>query len=365
MRVLQVLGRSAGGIARHVAQITEALDGDGMTVDVACPRDLPVAMPKPTRTVNIPDGPLWGHGRAVRTIAGLVEEGAYDVVHAHGLRAGIDASLAARRAGRRAVVTVHNLVHPDIAGVLKAPVYRRAEPLVVKLSDRTLAVSAEIARRLAAATPDHKDRIEVLHLGIGPPPQVSRSRDEIRRDLGLSAEHKLIVTVARLAPQKALHTMLDALARLPAGVHLAIAGEGPLEQRLRARAAELDLQERVTWLGFVADVADHIAAADVFCLSSIWEGVPLAAQEAILLGVPVVSTAVGGMEELISDGLSGRLVARGDPAALAEAIDEVLADRQRAARMAQQARADLQVGFSTEAMLARLEQLYAELSRAS
>lgn len=357
-RVLQVLGRSAGGIARHVAQVIEALDGrDGLVVDVACPPGLPIDMPKEAIHLRIPDG-LFGHGRAIRALRSVVTDGRYDVVHAHGLRAGIDSALAAR--GRaRTITTVHNLVRPEIAGK-RAPVDRLAEPLVVRLSDRTLAVSEEIARRLRSGPPSATRRVEVLYLGIGPAPAVGASSEEVRKALGVAREQHLAVAVARLAPQKALPVLFEAISRTERAVTLVVLGEGPLESELRALVARTGLQERIHLVGFRADVADIVAAADVFCLSSVWEGVPLAAQEAILLGTPIVSTDVGGMSELISDRRSGRLVPPGDAAALAAAIDEVCASPETQRSYVTQAQADLAQRFSTDKMLARLQVLYGE-----
>jgi glycosyltransferase involved in cell wall biosynthesis len=357
VRVLQVLGRSAGGIARHVAQITGSLDGtDGVIVDIARPAGLPITMPKPGFDLEIPDGPTGGHVAAIRHLREILRRGDYDVVHAHGLRAGIDAALAGRGTGARSLVTVHNLIHPAIAGP-KAAVYARAEPLVVRLSDHALAVSTEIALRIARERPALQRKIEVLYLGVGDPPRTSRSSTEIRAELGVDPVQHLIVTVARLAPQKALHVMFRALAEIPGAV-LAVLGEGPLERELGKTATELGVAERVRFLGFRPDVADHVAAADVFCLSSVWEGVPLSAQEAILLGTPVVATRVGGMPELIEDGRSGLLVEPGDAHALATALDKVLGDPTLAGRLAGAAKERLHRTFSTERMLARLRELY-------
>lgn len=355
-RVLQVLGHSAGGIARHVAQVVESLDGDeGLTVDVACPPDLPIKMPKPPHDLVIPAG-LGGHVAAIRSLRSIVAEGGYTLVHAHGLRAGIDAAWAAR--GRTpSITTVHNLVRAEIAGK-RAVVDRWAEPLVVRLSDRTLAVSEEIASRLRRVAPSRVDRIEVLYLGIGQAPAVHKTRAEVRAELGLDEGRHLAVAVARLAPQKALTVLFDAIAATAAPVTLVVLGEGPLEEELRAYVAEKGWGEDIRFLGFRDDVADVVAAADVFCLSSIWEGVPLAAQEAILLGTPVVSTDVGGMGELIVDRRSGRLVPAGDPVALAAAIDDVCLVAETRASYVERARVDLAARFSTERMLARLRDLY-------
>ena len=356
-RVLQLLGRSAGGIATHVAQITKALDGDGLVVDVACPPGLPVEMPKPAIPLSIPNG-LVGHTGAIRRIRALVKQGDYDVVHAHGLRAGIDAALGARRQAT-VMVTVHNLVRSEIAGA-RARVDRLAEPLVVRLCTRTLAVSEEIASHLRAVAPGAADRIEVLYLGVGEPPEVRRDTAAIRAELSLGDDDALIVAVARLAPQKALPVMFDALGHMRSPATLVLLGEGPLENELRSIAELRGLADRVHFLGFRKDAADYVAAADVFCLSSTWEGVPLSVQEAILLGTPVVSTDVGGMREIVTDGVSGRLVPPGRPDALADALDELCGSPQLRATLAARARRDLATRFSTPAMLERLRALYLE-----
>lgn len=362
IKVLQVLGMSAGGIAAHVARITEELNRSGsFEVDVAAPPDLPGEMPAAVWPLRIPEGPL-GHRRAVRAVARRATGGGYRVIHAHGLRAGIDSARAGKRVGIHVVTTVHNLVQPEIAGALKARAYRLAEPLVAKLSDRTLAVSEEIAARLRSAAPSRAESIEVLHLGVGEAPVLTTSRDDVRATIGLMPHDLLVLTIARLSPQKALHVMLDAVGRLPDNVHLAILGEGPLEADLRTMAASAGLSDRVHFLGFRSDVADHLAAADVYALSSIWEGVPLSAQEAILLGVPVVATSVGGMPELIEDGVSGRLVPRDDPKALAAALTQVLDDRGAAERYAAAALVALEVNFSTARMFERLSEIYTELA---
>ena len=356
LRVLQVLGYSTGGISRHVAQVTEALDGADMTVDVAGPPDLPLEMPKAVLPVRVPNGPVRGHRAAIRRLRAIVAGGGYGIVHAHGLRAGIDAALAARGLCP-VVLTVHNLVHPEIAGRGKYLLYRRAEGLAVRLTDHTFAVSRDIASHLGSR------KVEVLYLGIGGPPAVSRGRAAVRDELGVREGERLVVTASRLAPQKALPVMFEALAATRTPFVLAVLGTGPQEDELRAAAAEQGIGERVRWLGFRPDVADYIAAGDVFCLSSVWEGVPLAAQEAILLGVPVVATAVGGMPELVEDAVTGRLVPPRDPAALAAALGQVLANEALRKTFADGARANLQQRFSTERMLARLAAEYRERAR--
>jgi glycosyltransferase involved in cell wall biosynthesis len=356
-RVLEVVGMTAGGIGSHVADISQALGAEpDIDIDIAAPPDLQVRMPTDVIPVLIPTG-LVGHRRTVRTLQEVISAGSYGVVHAHGLRAAIDATRAAESSTATTVATIHNLVLPEISGTLRSMLYRRGEALAVRWNDHVFAPSADIAQRLAQAAPRHASKVEVLHLGV-PPPPTPRNREEVRAELGLESRQQLLVTVARLAPQKALDVLLKAVELLPEPVHLALIGSGPLESRLKGLASGPGLAERVSFLGHLASPQDQVAAADIFCLSSAWEACSLAAQEAIRLGVPVVSTDVGGMPELIQDRISGRLVPAGDARALAGAVADLLAAPDERRRLAANALAHLDQHFSRSTMLDRLAAAY-------
>ena len=337
--------------------LTSSLDGvDGMEIDIAGPLDAPVPMPKPVIPLDIPDGPVRGHRSVISALTDIART--YDVIHAHGLRAGMDAGIAGRQTGTPVLLTVHNLVRAEVAGVLKAPLYRKAEGLAVRMTDHTFAVSQDIARHLRATMPKLAEKIEVLYLGVGDAPVVGRNRSEIRAQLAMEDGDALVVSVARLAPQKSLDVLIDAVASMRPQPTVAVIGEGPLEVELRDRVRERGLEGRFHLLGFRDDAADWIAAADVFCMSSVWEGVPLAAQEAILLGTPIVATDVGGMRELIANKVSGRLVPPRDPVVLAAALEETLAGEERSRDYARAAAERLKERFSTEKMLERLKGAY-------
>ncbi len=189
-------------------------------------------------------------------------------------------------------------------------------------------------------------------------PEVVRDRHQLRSEVGIDEDMPVISTVTRLAPQKDLPTMLQAIALMAVPAQLLVVGEGPDAHELRALAARLGIEGRVHWLGWRELPAEFVAASDVFCMSSVWEAHALAAQEAIQLGVPVVSTEVGGMGELIEDGVSGRLVAKADPRSLAAALDEVLGDPSRARAYADAARLHLTAVSSIESMLQRVADVY-------
>lgn len=359
-RVLQVLGRSAGGVARHVAAISDGIRAEGLNIEVAGPPDLPVAIPNLVHHVTIPDGPIRGHWSAISALTDVVRNGRYDLVHAHGLRAGIDCAVACRRTHVPLVMSMHNLIRADIMGSMKARLYRRGESFAVRSAVRTFAPSEEIARHLRTTIDIDPERIEVLYLGVGEPDEPLRTRQEVRRGWKIPEDVPVIVAVARLAPQKALHVLLQALP-LVEEAHLVVVGSGPLEAELRASARSLMVEDRVVWMGFRDDVHDQLRAGDVFCITSLWEAVSLAVQEAVLLELPVVATDVGGIPELIEHEVTGLLVPKGDSAALASALKRTLEDRPAARSRSLAARQLLKERFSTDAMLERLTSTYLSL----
>lgn len=357
VRVLEVLGRSAGGVARHVAEVVEGLHGvEGFEVEAAGPPDLPVPIPRLKHHITIPDGALRGHRAAVGRLRTAVQEGGYDVVHAHGLRAAVDSVLATRRGGPRVLVTLHNLALPTDA-VLRRLLQRRAESFVISRAERVLAPSLQIAEHLRAHSPRGAEKVHVFHVAVPEPSEPRRTREEVRAEFDVSPEAPLILSVARLAPQKDLPTLLRAMRDVDQAT-LLIIGEGPQESDLRALTTELGLGDRVCFAGWRRDVYDCMRAADVLCLSSVWEGVALAAQEAAAVCTPIVSTDVGGIRELIEDGVSGRLVSPRDPASLAKALQEVLSSRDLARSYAERAFERLRSDFDKTVMLKALRELY-------
>lgn len=182
----------------------------------------------------------------------------------------------------------------------------------------------------------------------------------VRAELGLAPDDLLLLTAARLHPQKG-HMHLLAAAKRILAVHpratFVFAGEGDLRPQIQAAIAAAGLGDRVLLLGRRDDVPCLLAAADLFILPSISEGMPNVVLEAMAAGTPVVATAVDGTRELIVDGHTGRLVPPADPERLAEAVISLLNDPAERAALAARARDHVQVAHAEPAMHARLEEL--------
>lgn len=325
-RVLQVLGPSTGGIRRHVTFVTSVLREAGWHVEIAGPGGVVADLDHVvdiTRTAN----PV-AIGRAVRALRPLL--GSCDVVHCHGLTAGWATVLAKglRRAhrGQRPVlvVSVHNLVLDDVRGRSSA-VLRRLEGWLPGRAAATIAISGEVARRFDGLP--GAERIRVIP-PAGPPPQPTRTPPQVRTALGVAPGDDLVVTPARLTPQKGLDVLIDAAEMVVAQrpeLRWFVFGEGPMRDRLETEIGRRGLAGVVTLAGSRPTVDDEMAAADVVAITSQWESGPLVLLEALALGRPVVSTRVGLAADVIVDGV-GRVTDVGAAEQIADAIVDLLRD---------------------------------------
>jgi len=187
------------------------------------------------------------------------------------------------------------------------------------------------------------------------------AREPWRRAHGFREDDILIASVARLEPQKAPELLVESFARALGGssrCHLLLAGDGGLREAARQRAEHLGVAERVHFLGVCADVPELLAASDLFALASLWEGSPLSVLEAMAAGLPVVATAVGGVPELVEDGMTGVLVPPGNPEALGRALALLAHDAERRRAMAKAAGAHV-ARFTLDSMVEAYAELFA------
>lgn len=318
LRVLLVVGETDGGIGRHVALLAEQLGGHSVAAAVCGPAsalellgELPgVGREVLTFSPRRVDTVVRARGR-LRTLAR-----GFDVVHAHGVQAG--AIAAARPRQLPLVVTWHNA--PLMTGPKRAA-HSFVSRYVARSADLTLGASpdlAALARRLGAR--DARDTFVVAP----PLTAVGRSAEAVRAELGAGAR-PLVLAVGRLQAQKRFDVLVSAAVRWAGREDaplVVIAGDGPDRTALDAQIAAS--RAPVVLLGGRSDVADLLGAADVVALSSAWEARSLVAQEAMRAGVPLVTTAVGGLPDLVGD--AALQVPAGDPRALGDALGGLLSD---------------------------------------
>ncbi len=248
------------------------------------------------------------------------------ILHVHGYAASNFGRIAARRAGIPLVLHEH-FADPNMPAYQKIPDF-----LLRGFTDRAIAVSQSTADFLVQGRFVPKDRVEVVFNGapldqFAPRPRADGER--IRAELGIPLDAPLITTIGRLNAQKGHQTLIAAAARVASqipAVRFLVAGDGDLLASLQSQAAALAISQTIVFAGHRTDVPALLAATDVFCISSNYEGTPLVLFEAMAAGQAIVSTAVDGCREVIEEGRTGLLVPPKDPDALARALSTVLGD---------------------------------------
>ncbi len=312
-----MLTQPSGGPADHVADVSVALAARGHDVHVVMPDGAAAArvddagIPRTADTMG-GKGDLGG----ARAVWSLLREMKPDVVHLQDRRAGLG-RLAARRLGVPAVYTLHGA--PDglsdlVPGNLRAAPRRRRDRLYYLTAERRLAsygrlvvASHALGRYATEAIGVPADRVDVVPNGVDP---------------SLYGPHEGgdgVLWVGLMVPVKRLDVLLDALVESPRTATLL--GDGPDAAAVKRGIVARGL--RVATPGFVADVRPYLAKADVLALTSAAENCPLVVLQAMAAGVPVVASAVGGVPELVEDGVTGLLVPPGDASALASALSRV------------------------------------------
>jgi glycosyltransferase involved in cell wall biosynthesis len=190
------------------------------------------------------------------------------------------------------------------------------------------------------------------------------SIQHLRSSLGLSVHSRVVITVARLHPQKGHRFLIEAIPAVMEefpDTHFLFVGEGELQQDLLNHVKQLELESHVHFLGARQDIPELLALSDLFVLPSLWEGLPNAVLEAMAMGTPVIATAVDGCPEVIHNGKTGLLVPPGDSDALSQAICSLLGNAELRQALACAAQHWVVENCSEEKNISAFEQLYAQL----
>ena len=332
-----------------LGELGQALRDDGYTVEVL------------DRGAGIDTGCMR---RLARTFRGL----RVDLIHAHQYTPFFYAA-ASRLCGHRLpiVFTEHGRFFPDYPSRKRA-VFNR---WMLRRRDRVVAVGRQVRQALVANESIPADRIEVIYNGIDLTAYAggdcAEQRRAVRGDLRLGGDDFVIAQVARLDSIKDHVTSVRALALLAArrpGVHLLIIGDGPQRSEIAAEIERQGVGGRVHLLGLRRDVPALLAACDAAMLTSLSEGIPLSLIEGMAQGLPVVSTDVGGVREVVTEGGNGLLCPVGDATAIASALGRLADDGAFRQRLGQDGRQAARERFGEEQMFAQYERLFDQVAAA-
>jgi glycosyltransferase involved in cell wall biosynthesis len=288
-----------------------------------------------------------------------------DILHIHLPFPGIIGRIAGRLAGvSRIVYSEHSPVNRYHA------LTRLASRLTYSWNDAVIAVSNEVNQSVVDYYGSlRRSRLLTIYNGIDDsvsdtPQSPEDASDSVRRELGIPEGHSVVVNVAGFRPEKG-HFRLVQAAELALQVNpnitFLLVGQGETEAAVRAEVRRLGLERNFVFAGFRNDIPRLLRAADLFLLASDYEGLPVSLLEAMGAGLASVSTRVGGVPEVVTDGVEGLLVSPDDRSQLAEALLRLLGDPEARRRMGAAGLERVGRQFSVRRMMDETEGLYREL----
>lgn len=302
---------------------------------------------------------------ALIKIKKLIQMGKFDIVHTHSSKAGILGRIAARIAKTPVIIhTAHGWNFHDFMNAPQKKFIVLCERIAGKFTDKIILVTKEDIKKGLKEGIENRDKYIVIRSGIDLEQFNPRNRNvELKRELGIKKEEKVIGTVARLSPQKNIKDFVKIAHKVSGtlkNTKFLVVGDGKERKLIEATIKEMHLEEKVYITGLRNDIPEIFSIFDVFVLTSLWEGLPRAVVEALACGVPVVANAVDGVKEIIRDGDNGYLVRPKDVDSAAKKVIQILSYRDTAERIRSKTRKGLEE-FSIKKMIFSIAKLYTEL----
>jgi len=378
IRILRIITRlNVGGPARQAVLLSSGLDQGlfesqlvaGVTDEYEGDMSF-MASDRGIQWTQIPSlcngsGP-WGDLKAFWQIYRIARRQKPDLIHLHLLKARFLGGLAAKMAGVPLIIeTFHGNLFSEYYGFLKTTAILAAERFLGwMIVDKVIAISKGQKEELVRykVCPERKITIIPLGLDLDPFVQCSEFAGQLRKELGLGKQTILIGAVGRLVPIKGLFYLLDAIAVVRSATdldfRLLMVGDGILRKELERKSVDLGLRDFVRFLGWRFDLKKIYADLDVVVLSSLNEGTPVSVIEAMAAGKAVVATQVGGVADVVEDGVCGILVPPKDSEALAAAIVQVMKDPELRARLGRYAKESVYPKYDVCRLISDIDGLY-------
>lgn len=369
MRVLHVQKVSGiGGSERHLLALLPGLRDRGIEVamcalvDADGPKFVDALKACDVEVVTCGAGGD-GDPRYLARVGRAIHRYEPDLVHTHLIHADLYGQVMARTLGKPAVSTVHSA-----DSFYRRQPYRTVAKAVGHLACRTVAISEHVAGYLRELRTVPEERLRVIHYGVDAQRWSgdARERAQARARLDIRSDDFVVGAASRLIPGKGHEFLLDAFetaTRTEPHLLLLLAGDGPLKERLRSRAAGLG-PGRARFLGFLPEIHDFMAACDVVVFPTspdLSEGFGLAALEAHAAGRPVIATRVGSLPEVVIEGTTGLLVEYGDTRQLQEALLALASDTALRHRLGAEGRRRAETMFTLQKMVSRTLEIYEEV----
>ena len=293
-----------------------------------------------------------------------------DIVHTHSSKAGILGRLAAKAAGvPRVIHSIHGFGFNRYQRLFERSAYVLLERWMAHFTDVLIAVAEEnIKAGLRLRIGDAK-RYKLIRSGVDIP-KIKRAAEAtdpyaLKEELRLPKEAKIVLSVGPFKVQKDPVAFVECAARVAKqvpNVRFLWSGDGELRPLVEQRMRELQVEHVIRLLGWRKDIPALVKLCDVFILTSLWEGLPRAGVEALIVGKPVVAFAVDGVPEIVRDGSNGFVLSPGKHEEFAEKLIRLLNDSEVHARFSGEAAGTIDSSFDIHCMVRQQEQLYEQIA---
>ena len=355
-----------GGGETHILQIAEHHNRSKYTISVLSFTEgemvdrlkqigIPCYVIKTTRPF---DFRIW------KQVQKLMKELKIDIIHAHGTRAMTNSFWAAKSLAKPVIYTVHgwSFHKTDTPFIYRLKI--KIESYLTKCSNTTICVSK--SNQLQAEKEFFLKNVIVIQNGIDIEkytPYVPHKN--LRKALGISKNKTIVIYVSRLTKQKDPLNMIQSMKYVlntTKKIMLLIVGDGELRDACEQLVDKLNINDQVQFLGFRNDISALLNTSDIYCLPSLWEGLPIGLLEAMSMKKPCITTAVDGTKEIIKHNYNGLTVMSGNPKQLSEQILFLHKNVSFRNQLAENARETIEKQYSIETMIEKLDQVYAKLA---
>ncbi|MGR3301541.1 MAG: glycosyltransferase [Candidatus Scalindua sp.] len=287
----------------------------------------------------------------------LLKNRKFDLIHTHAYSAGTIGRISAFLAGVPVIISHNHSVYDYYNKY-----YHFVEWLLCLITDKIICVSDIVKKFTNETQRINANKLITIHNGIDSVCSVTgKEASDIRKKLGIPHNHTVISTIAHMEEHKGIKYLLESASLLLQSrndISFLLVGEGALKEELKILCADLKIEKNVIFAGERSDISEILSLTDIFVLPSLREGLGLAILETMACGKPVIATNVGGIPEIVKDGVSGILVSPRDPEALHTAMKELLDDKEMQKKMGANGEKVCNEKFNSKVMVGQIENLY-------
>lgn len=363
IKILETIRQGqVGGGETHVLDLVRKLDKNLFEVEVLSFTDGPMVDALNALGINTYvieterpfDISIWG------TVSQFIADGGYHIIHAHGTRAASNVFYSAKKLNIPMIYTVHGWSFHNNQNMLVRKVREFSESFLTKRAATTITVSE--SNKNDGIEKFNLKRAKVIYNGIDSKKfNPDADYTDIRAEFGIPEDKTLVGYLVRMTAQKDPFTMVRAIKKVSEtnkNIMFLMVGNGELLDATKKLAAELEVLNQIVFSNFRNDIPAILHAIDIYCLPSLWEGMPIGMLEAMAMGKACIATSVDGTKELVNDGVNGLLINTKDADMLAKHIINLHLHPEKRVALGNNAKDYISKNFSLTEMVSKIEKLY-------